>query len=53
MSAPIYEVAGAVDASARDHIQNGDDDDVILVEQEDGSEYLIAQPKPDTSGGDA
>jgi hypothetical protein len=48
--APVYEVAGAVDASARDHVTSGDED-VILVEQEDGSEYLIAQPKPD-SGGD-
>jgi len=50
MSAPVYEVAGAVDASAKDHVDDGDGE-VVLVEQEDG-EYLIAQPKPD-NGGDS
>jgi hypothetical protein len=50
MSAPVYEVAGAINASLADQVTG--DDDTILVEQDDGSELLIAQPKPD-NGGDA
>lgn len=49
MSAPVYQVAGAIDPGLADQVTG--DDDTILVEQDDG-DLLIAQPKPD-NGGDA